>query len=60
MRDAWKDREQVMANLQAALTLANEPDMGTLAYLIERALDRLSNRTNRVSLTHWHESLQVS
>jgi hypothetical protein len=25
--------------LQAALTLANEPEMGTLAFLIERALD---------------------
>jgi hypothetical protein len=39
MRDAWRDREQIMANLQAALTLANELQMGTLAYLIERALD---------------------
>jgi len=39
MRDAWSDREQLMANLQTALTLANELEMGTLAYLIERALD---------------------
>jgi hypothetical protein len=39
MRDAWQNREQIMANLQAALTLANEVQMGTLAYLIERALD---------------------
>jgi hypothetical protein len=38
-RDAWKDREQIIANLQAALTLANELEMGTLACLIERALD---------------------
>jgi hypothetical protein len=30
MRDAWKDREQLMANLQAALTLANELEMGTV------------------------------
>jgi hypothetical protein len=39
MRDTWQDRAQLMANLQAALTLANELEMGTLAYLIERALD---------------------
>jgi hypothetical protein len=39
MRDAWRDRQQLIANLQAALTLANELEMGTLAYLIERALD---------------------
>jgi hypothetical protein len=39
MRDAWRDREQIMANLQAALTLADGLQMGTLAYLIERALD---------------------
>jgi hypothetical protein len=39
MRDAWRDREQIMANLQAALTLANELEMGALAYLIEGALD---------------------
>jgi hypothetical protein len=39
MRDAWRDGQQILANLQAALTLANELEMGTLAYLIERALD---------------------
>jgi hypothetical protein len=39
MRDAWRDREQILANLQSALTLANELEMGTLAYLIERALN---------------------
>lgn len=31
MRDPWKDREQIMANRQTALTLANDLDMGTLA-----------------------------
>ena len=31
MRDAWREREQIMANLQAALTLANELQMVTLA-----------------------------
>ena len=39
MRDAWQDREQVMASVLAALTLANELQMRTLPYLIERALD---------------------
>jgi hypothetical protein len=39
MRDAWHDRQQILANLQAALTLANELEMGTLGYLIERAID---------------------
>jgi hypothetical protein len=39
MRDAWRDREQILANLNAALTLADELQMGALAYLIERALD---------------------
>jgi hypothetical protein len=33
-----KDREQLMANLQAAFPLANQLQMGTLAYLIERGL----------------------
>jgi len=31
MRNAWRKREQIMANLQAALTLANELQMVTLA-----------------------------
>lgn len=31
MRDAWQDREQLAALLQAALTLADELQMGTLA-----------------------------
>jgi hypothetical protein len=33
------DSEQLMANLRAALTLANGLQMGTLAFLIERAVD---------------------
>jgi hypothetical protein len=39
MRDAWRDRQQILANLHAALTLANDLEMGTLGYLIERAID---------------------
>jgi hypothetical protein len=34
-----RDREQILANLNSALTLADELQMGALAYLIERALD---------------------
>jgi hypothetical protein len=40
MRDALSDGEQLMANLPAALTLANEFEMRTLAYLIETRTGR--------------------
>jgi len=41
-----KDREQLIANLQAAFPLVNQLQMGTLAYLIERALGRSPKRRN--------------
>jgi hypothetical protein len=39
MRNASKDRSEIISHLEAALGLANGLNQGILAYLIERAID---------------------
>src|SRR2546423_15654397 len=52
VRAAWRNREQIIANLQTGLTLANDLDMGTLAYLIERALEEAQAAQLAVLVPH--------